>query len=59
MLYIRALRMIVADTAVGKEASVLLDEQLSGKTFNNISVFSEFDEAVMLFGCTVCQGWNQ
>ena len=55
MPYIRVLEC-VADTTVGERRSIrfLLDKQLSGKAFNDISVFSEFDEAVMLFGCTVC-----
>ena len=33
----------------------LLDQQFSRKTFNYSTVFSEFDKAVMLFGCSVRQ----
>ena len=32
---------------------------LPEKTFNHFRSFSEFDEAVMLLGCSVRQRWNQ
>ena len=48
----------VTDTSVRKTGSIrfLLDKQLAGKTFNHISVITEFDESVVFLGGAVGKG---
>ena len=45
----------ISDTSIRKARCIrfLLDKKLAGKAFDDISVFIEFDEPVMLFSCSI------